>query len=132
MRKLALSLEDHNTFYITYDSFRTEGNNADVYRFENIGTNLIRMLHAFLLTFVVFFRERPEVVISTGSEIAIPAFFVGRLFNCELIFVESVSRVNSRSGTGRIVYYLSDLFLVQWESLLDLYGPKARYEGSIL
>ena len=37
---------------------------------------------------------------------------------------------NNRSLTGRLVYPFADLFLVQWESLLELY-PKAKYVGGI-
>ncbi|RLC93016.1 MAG: capsular biosynthesis protein, partial [Chloroflexi bacterium] len=76
--------------------------------------------------------ERPEVIVSTGSEIAIPAFYIARLFRMKTIFIESWTRVVQPTGTGRIVYPVSDVFLVQWEALLSRYGKKARYEGAIV
>ena len=70
---------------------------------------------------------------STGSEIAILAFFLGKFFfRTKLIFLETVTRPKTPSFTARIVYPMTDLFLVQWETLLEKFGPKAQYRGRIL
>jgi hypothetical protein len=34
--------------------------------------------------------------------------------------------------TGKWVYPITDLFLVQWESLLTQYGPKAKHVGGLI
>ena len=69
---------------------------------------------------------------STGSEIAIPAFYIAKLMGIQTIFIESWSRAATRSGTGKIVYPVSDIFLVQWPDLLLLYGSKAKYVGAVI
>ncbi|MDP3029141.1 MAG: hypothetical protein Q8O04_06545 [Deltaproteobacteria bacterium] len=46
------------------------------------------------------------------------------------IFIESWSRVTTKSTTGKICYYLSDLFFVQWPELIKRY-PKAIYAGRL-
>ena len=80
----------------------------------------------------IFFRERPEVLFSTGSEIAIVPFWIGKfLFGTKLIFLETASRVSEPSLTGKILYPVSDLFLVQWPSLLEKVGKKALYRGCV-
>jgi UDP-N-acetylglucosamine:LPS N-acetylglucosamine transferase len=95
---------------------------------------VILSLLASLWTFMwVFRRERPDFILSTGAEIAIPALLVNRLFfRRPSLFVESLARTKSPSLTGRIVYYLVDRLFVQWPELLQHYGPKAEYHGGLL
>ena len=37
---------------------------------------------------------------------------------------------NKKTATGRLIYPIADLFIVQWKEMLKLY-PKAVYGGSI-
>jgi UDP-N-acetylglucosamine:LPS N-acetylglucosamine transferase len=76
--------------------------------------------------------ERPDMIVTTGAEIAIPAFVIGRLMRAKTLFLESAARVTSTSRTGRILYHVSDFFFVQWPSNRSLYGPKAVYKGGLL
>jgi UDP-N-acetylglucosamine:LPS N-acetylglucosamine transferase len=124
-------LEDYEIFFITYDSYRTrELKNA--YLFDNIGSNFIKMLLNIPNFLSILFKEKPDIFISTGAEIAVPFFYLAKLFNIYTIYIESYSRVLEPSMTGMLVYPVSDIFLVQWEYLLKKYGNKARYEGSVL
>jgi beta-1,4-N-acetylglucosaminyltransferase len=125
------AFEGHETFFITYDSPRTR-KLEHRYLLRNIGKNPFLMAYTFLLTFSILLKERPKLIVSTGSEIAIPAFYLAKLFRIKTIFIESVTRVYQPTGTGKIVYPVSDVFLVQWERLLTKYGKKARYEGAIV
>jgi UDP-N-acetylglucosamine:LPS N-acetylglucosamine transferase len=130
MLELMEAFERHETFFLTYDSVRTR-KLENAYLLPIIGMNPWRMTMSVLRISQVFRRERPDVVVSTGSEIAIPAFLVSRLFGAKTLYIETWSRITSSSGTGRIVYFMADVFFVQWEQLLNCYGPKARYEGGV-
>ena len=132
MLQLKEAFEGHETFFITYDSSRTRGLMGRKYLLRNIGTNPLVMGQAFLSTFRILCREKPKLIVSTGSEIAIPAFYLAKVLRIKTIFIESWTRVDRPTGTGKIVYPVSDVFLVQWEHLLSKYGKKARYEGAIL
>jgi len=125
------AFEGHETFFISYDSARTRGLEHK-YLLRNIGTNPLIMARAFLSTLRILLKEKPKLIISTGSEIAIPAFYLAKLLRIKTVFIESWTRVDRPTGTGKIVYPVSDLFLVQWERLLSKYGKKARYEGTIV
>ena len=125
------AFEGHETFFITYDSPRTR-TLGHKYLLKNIGTNPLVMVQAFFSIFRILRKEKPRLIISTGAEIAIPAFYLAKLLRIKTIFIESWTRVDQPTGTGRIVYPVSDIFLVQWERMLDKYGKKARYEGAIL
>jgi UDP-N-acetylglucosamine:LPS N-acetylglucosamine transferase len=131
MLALKEAFEGHETFFITYDSIRTRQLERK-YLLRNIGTNPLVMAQAFMSTVIILLREKPKLIVSTGSEIAIPAFYLAKLFGAKTIFIESVTRVIQPTGTGKIVYPVADVFLVQWERLLSKYGKKARYEGAIL
>ncbi len=131
MLALKEAFEGHETFLITYESPRTQSLERK-YLLQNIGTNPLLMARAFLSTFRILLKEKPKLIVSTGSEIAIPAFYLAKLFRIRTIFIESWTRVAEPSGTGKIVYPVADVFLVQWERLLDRYGKKAKYEGAII
>ena len=75
-------------------------------------------------------RFRPRAMLSTGPSVAVPVALVCRLMGVKVIFVETGSRVTALSGTGRIMYRIANLFLVQWEPLLEQY-PRAVYAGRL-
>lgn len=83
--------------------------------------------------FWIFLRERPDILFSTGSEIAIGPFIMGKvLWRTKNIYIETVTRIRQCTVTAYWVYRWSDLFLVQWPHQVKWFGPKARYEGRVL
>ena len=134
METLWSAFEGHECLLISYRCRRTEelAHRQPAYLLDNIGTNPARMAVAFVQAARILWRERPDVVVSTGAEIAIPFLWVGKLLGARTIYIESWCRIRTRSGTGPLVYPVADLFLVQWPTVLSLYGPKARYEGGLI
>jgi UDP-N-acetylglucosamine:LPS N-acetylglucosamine transferase len=94
------------------------------------------MLKDFILNIFtslkIIYKERPELVITTGGHVSLPICFIGKLFGSKLLYIESFSRINSKSLSGKIIYNIADKFLVQWKSMLEVYGNKAEYWGKIL
>jgi UDP-N-acetylglucosamine:LPS N-acetylglucosamine transferase len=77
--------------------------------------------------------ERPKFLISTGGELTIPFFYLSKLFfGTKLIYLEIYARVTTPSVAGKLVYPITDLFLVQWQGLCKKYGKKARYVGALV
>lgn len=109
-----------------------EMDHVPLYLVENIGISPLRLLQALPTFLRALWRERPAVIVSTGSEIAIPFFYLGRMLGIKTLYVESCCRVRTPSGTGRLVYPVADRFFVQWESLLERFGPKAEFGGRVL
>jgi UDP-N-acetylglucosamine:LPS N-acetylglucosamine transferase len=80
----------------------------------------------------ILMKEKPDILFSTGSEIAIPTFYIGKfLFGAKLIYLESVARMKEISFTGRLLMPIVDLFLVQWEELARKY-KKAKFWGRVI
>jgi beta-1,4-N-acetylglucosaminyltransferase len=125
--------QEHERFIVTHDSLRTEyfRQLAAVYTIPDVGLNVWRFGLTFLRAFRLLWRERPDVIISTGTQLAIPFFVVGRALGVTTVFIESLSRIRSTSKTGRLIYPFASYFYVQWLSMTELYGPKAAYEGGL-
>lgn len=90
----------------------------------------INMIYLAIKEFYILLKENPDIIVSTGSEIAIPSFYLGKILRKKTIFIESLTRINELSGTGKLVYPVSDLFLVQWKNLTKKY-KKSIYSGNI-
>lgn len=74
---------------------------------------------------------RPAVIISTGSNIAVPFFVIGKIRGSKLIFIETRAKVYERSLSGRLVRHFADQIYVQWPEMLQLY-PEAKYCGTLV
>lgn len=130
LQQLQTAWEGHDVFYITYSSPRKSSVRS--YEFKNLGEKPLRALPAFLVILSILLRERPDWVVSDGAEIAVPVFAAAWLLRIPTLFIESFCRVTHPSMTGRLVYPLADVFLVQWPELLTQYGSKARYFGAVI
>ncbi len=118
-------------FFITYADERT-ASLRKAHLLPNIWKRPLSVITMVPRIAVILLTERPQLVISTGAEIAVPTFVLARILGIDTMFIESIARSKSSSVTGRLVYPLSKSFLVQWPSLLHLYGKKAQLGGSLL
>jgi UDP-N-acetylglucosamine:LPS N-acetylglucosamine transferase len=108
-------------------------NQKNTYYIANIGKNPVTFIFGLIKIFFIFLKEKPTILFSTGSEIAVPPFYLGKFFfRTKLIYLECSAQVYHPSLTGRCVYPITDLFLVQWEFLLKKYGSKAKYVGGLI
>lgn len=132
MLHLMEAFENNNVFFITYKNRRAMQLKYKKYLIDTIDTNVWKMMKAFFQIFTILGREKPDLIISTGSEIAIPSCILARFMRTKTIYIESWSRVKTKSGTGKILYYFSNVFLVQWPDLVKKYGKKAKYKGAVI
>jgi hypothetical protein len=62
----------------------------------------------------------------------VPFAIVGRLFfRTRVVFVETMTRVDRPSMTGRILYWLAHDFFYQWPQLQPFY-PRGRCGGLLI
>lgn len=92
--------------------------------------SLLLYVVCFFRTLIILIREKPDVVFSTGAMIAFPALLLGKTMGKKIIFVECMFNVNEPTMTGKLTYRFADLFLVQWEEMLDVY-PNAIFGGRV-
>jgi beta-1,4-N-acetylglucosaminyltransferase len=80
---------------------------------------------------LVLRRERPELVISTGADVAVPILLLGKLFGAAVVFIETAGSTEPTLA-GRLVYPAADLFIVQWPERLDRFPRAVLAEGLLL
>lgn len=78
----------------------------------------------------VLHKEKPDLIISCGAAVAVPFFYIGKLMGAKLIYIEVFDRIDKPTMTGKMVYPITDKFVVQWEEQKKVY-PKAINLGSI-
>src|SRR3972149_10822459 len=128
--QLMEAFKGYDVFFITYEGIRSR-NIEKKYTKRNLAKNPLLFLMSMPKIFWILIRERPDLIISTGCEIAIPVFYIAWTLRIKTMFIESLCRVKEPSLTGKIVYPVSGVFLVQWKQLLNKFGKKAQYWGSI-
>lgn len=91
---------------------------------------LLKCIKITAISLKIIMKEKPNAVITTGALAMIPICLISKLLGNKLIYIESFAKVNSPTKTGKFLYKFSDIFIVQWESMLKYY-PKAIYGGEI-
>ena len=122
--KSNLSLKDkypNKVSFLVYGTYTTKLNKV-IYPFK--------LLYNTIKSFLIYLKIRPEYIVSTGAHTAGPMCLIGHLLGSKIIFIETFANSKSKSRTGSLVYKFADLFIVQWESMLELY-PDAVYGGWI-
>ncbi len=89
-----------------------------------------KYLFLCLKSVYLYFKLKPEYIITTGTHTVIPICYLAKIFGTKIIFIETFANSNSKTLSGKMIYPISDLFIVQWESMIDLY-PKAKFFGGI-
>jgi beta-1,4-N-acetylglucosaminyltransferase len=140
MARLLGAFEGHQYFIVTYKSESVK----DLKNVHLINSRYLKNAKSFfslamllaqtsLEAIKIIVKEKPDAIFSTGGgEIAIPFCYIGKILRKRIYFIEPLSNITSRSGGGRYIYPIADLFLVQWQPLLKVYGNKAQYWGNII
>lgn len=89
-----------------------------------------KLLYNSFKSLFYFIKFRPDVVVTTGTHTAGPMCCIAKLFRKKVVYIETLANSNTKTATGRLLYHIADLFIVQWEDMLKLY-PKAKYGGWI-
>ena len=92
--------------------------------------NIRNLIKNTIVAWKVLRKEKPDLIISCGAAVAVPFFYLGKLFGAKTIYIEVFDRIDASTVTGKLVYPIADKFIVEWEEMLDVY-PKAINLGSI-
>lgn len=120
-------------FWVTFDKedARSLLRNEKVYScYYPTNRNLINLIRNTFVAYRVLWKEKPDLLISSGAAVAVPFFYLGKLMGKKLIYIEVFDRIDRPTMTGKLVYPIVDSFIVQWEEMKQIY-PKAVNFGSI-
>lgn len=100
-------------------------------------SSVLTTLYSMCLSFPLTYRVKPDLVLCNGPGTCVPicisALLLGILGikKVIIVYVESICRVEHLSLSGKILFHLSDYFIVQWPTLKEKY-PKSVYLGRIV
>jgi len=89
-----------------------------------------KLVPSLLSSFFVLRKSKPNMIVGCGPGLCIPIIFLAKFFGVKTIFIESWVRSKKKSITGKILYYFSDLFFVQWPDLRRIY-KRAIFAGRL-
>lgn len=125
--------EKNDRFWVTFDKedARSLLKKEKVYNcFFPTNRNVKNLIKNTFLAWKVLKKERPDVVISSGAAVAVPFFYIGKLFRTKNVYIEVFDRIDKPTVTGKIVYPVTDKFIVQWEEMKKVYHKAINF-GSI-
>ena len=72
-------------------------------------------------SFGLVLRQRPRVVVTSGSGIVVPFCMMARLAGARVVFVETSARVRGASNSGRVLSRIAHDVIIQWDEMRDVY-----------
>jgi beta-1,4-N-acetylglucosaminyltransferase len=128
---LKSSYTQHKVYFAINDKYSVpEQIEKNAFRIVHAERNLLQLIH-FFEALAILLIARPRILLSAGAAPIVIFCLVGKLLGIKTIYIESFSRLTSPSLTGKIMYYLADIFYYQWEALSEFF-PKGKFKGSIL
>ena len=122
-----------NRFWVTFnkEDARSKLKDEKMYScYYPTNRNLKNLVKNTILAIRILKKEKPDLIISSGAAVAVPFFYIGKMMGAKLIYIEVFDRFDKTTLTGRLVYPITDKFIVQWEEAKKVY-PKAINLGSI-
>lgn len=77
-------------------------------------------------------KYRPRVIISTGSNIAVPLAVIAKLHGSKFVYIETRAKVYNKTISGKLIGGISDKIIVQWPEMVNVYKGKAEYYGTLV
>lgn len=121
-------------FVMTKTNVNTNIKNRTYYINDKPEGNILKKIWILILLTIqslkILIKENPNVVISTGAGNTIPFCYLAKGFGKKIIYIESFARIQTPNKTGKVMYPIADVFIIQWKELQKYY-PKAIYGGWI-
>lgn len=125
--------ENKERFWVTFDKMDANSLLKDEKKYNcyfPTNRNIWNLIRNTFLAIKVLRKERPDVIISSGAAVAVPFFYIGKLMGAKLVYIEVFDRIDKPTMTGKMVYPITDKFIVQWDEMKKVY-PKSINLGSI-
>jgi beta-1,4-N-acetylglucosaminyltransferase len=124
--------QSHTRCWVTFRTPTTEtalANETVHWAYSPTNRNVPNLIRNLVLAFKILWRERPELIITTGAGVAVPFLIVGKLLGSQTVFIESVTRVTNLSLSARLTLPFLTALYVHWPQLQTRY-PQAEMIGA--
>jgi UDP-N-acetylglucosamine:LPS N-acetylglucosamine transferase len=131
---------DNYDYYLVTEKMKTNDYLKDKYKgkvsYLVYGTKhhmltypFVLLINCFICLFV-YIKHHPDYIVSTGAHVGGVMCLIGKILGSKVIFIETFANINTKTATGKLVYKFADKFIVQWDSMKDIY-PNAIDGGWI-
>ena len=132
--QIAEAWSKYPAFYVTtsevaMNSLRQRGRTYVIK--EAARQHFLRTLICIIQCVYILPREKPRVIISTGSGSGCIMCLIGKIFGAKIVWIDSVANIRRLSFSGRIIRYFADLCFTQWPNVAAKY-KKVKYVGRII
>jgi UDP-N-acetylglucosamine:LPS N-acetylglucosamine transferase len=133
LRRIMPALDGMDVFYVSLDpSLAADVPGHDYYTIRDVSRrDRFGILIVVWQLLKILFKERPKVVITTGSLPALIGLILAKyLFGAKTIWIDSIANAEKLSASGKKAGKVADLWLTQWPHLSGPDGPK--HWGAVL
>jgi UDP-N-acetylglucosamine:LPS N-acetylglucosamine transferase len=131
---------DNYDYYLVTEKMKTNDYLKDKYKgkvsYLVYGTKhhmltypFVLLINCFICLFI-YIKHHPDYIVSTGAHVGGVMCLIGKILGSKVIFIETFANINTKTATGRLVYKFADKFIVQWDSMKEIY-PNAIDGGWI-
>lgn len=120
-------------FWVTFDKMDANSllaKEQKYYCYYPTNRNIKNLIKNTFLAIKILKKEKPDLIISSGAAVAVPFFYIGKIMGAKTVYIEVFDRIDKPTMTGKLVYPITDKFIVQWDEMKKIY-PKAINLGSI-
>jgi beta-1,4-N-acetylglucosaminyltransferase len=125
--------KDRPRVWVTFDKSDASVLLADervLHAYGPTNRNLRNFARNLRLAATILRRERPAAIMTTGAGVAVPFAWLGRMLGIRVFYVESVTRIEQMSLSGRMIRPVAEQVFVQWPELAST-SPKLRFAGNL-
>jgi UDP-N-acetylglucosamine:LPS N-acetylglucosamine transferase len=133
MLALRAAWQGYSHVWVTFDKSDSRSLLRDervAFAYSPTNRNLKNLLRNLVLAWRTLRVVRPRVLLTTGAGVAVPFAWIGRLRGVRIVYIESFTRIEGPSLTGRLVGPIADRSYVQWPELARVVR-NARYAGNV-
>jgi exopolysaccharide biosynthesis glucuronosyltransferase PssD len=133
LQRLKPALADFDVTYVSvYPDYAEDIPGERFYAVSDVTRMSILKLMVLVPQFMrIMLRERPDVVITTGSAPGLVGLAVAKLITgARTVWIDSIANCERMSSSGKHARYVADEWLTQWPQLSTPKGP--YYWGAVI
>lgn len=119
------------TYVSMFDNYRSEIAGARYYTIPDASRfNKAAFLKVVITAFGIMLRERPKVIVTTGSAPMLSFLLLGKLTGAKTLWIDSIAQSEELSSSGRVAKRLATQTISQWPIVAEREG--VAHWGAVL
>lgn len=134
MLELRGAWSDFERVWVTFDKADTRSLLVDervLHAHGPTNRNIPNLLRNLRLAWRVLRDERPVAILTTGAGVAVPFAWLARARGIPTVYVESLTRIDGLSLSGRMIAPVATRLYAQWPELANSSGGRIRFAGNL-